>query len=231
MILAQTKSPSHAPAAEVIPGEPHEPKVAVEEILSYDCARNVAGVVNSSHQIGPVFAIGSLVFTSLEAKDASHLLLVNGGGGIYAINLENLGVNRIHFQIPTSGRSVPQSFYLTYMHGASFRSRYFEFSEGRAPLGKDDLDYSLVPARRADYLQAHLNYAIHETAEVTLNAITDGRLRRDQLTLRPVEGCEYIERQAPALARNLKHNLNMLDVIVSGPAAHSGSDRRPASGR
>lgn len=202
-------------------------KVTVEEILSYDCAKNIAGVLTPSDQVGPLFTAGSLVFASLEAQDSSKLLMVNAGSGNFVILLENAGVNRIRFEIPVAGKARASMFFLTYMHGGAMRSRYFDFAEGRPPIGKDELEYSYVVAKRADHLQAHLNYALHETAEATLAAITDGRVDRSKLMRKQVEGCESIDRQSPSVARSLKYNLDQLDLIVSGPTGTGG--RMPSS--
>ncbi|MGZ3723764.1 MAG: hypothetical protein ACXVA9_12565, partial [Bdellovibrionales bacterium] len=73
-------------------------------------------------------------------------------------------------------------------------------------------------AHRADNLMAHLDYAIHETAEATLSAITEGRVTRSQMLRHKVENCDHISRQTPSLAKNLRHNVDMLDLIVMGPA-------------
>lgn len=228
MILAQARGrPQTSPSLTL----PSRAKVTVEEVLSYDCARNVAAIVRPGDQIGPVFANGILVFTSVEAQDSSRMLLVNAGSGIYSVHLERDGMTRLRFAIPVAGQIEPRVFYMTYLHGQSFRSRYFEYSEDRPPVGKDDLDYMFMTARRAENLQAHLNYAIHETAEATLSAITEGRIQREQLRMRHLDGCDHISRQSPSLARNLKYNLDMLDLIVAGPVHRAVGGRAPASQR
>lgn len=211
VVLAQTLGRS----ASIQPASSH---VGVEEILSYECARSITTIVDPIDQMGPLFSEGLLVFTSLEAQDASKILLVNAGYGNYAIILEGKGVNRIRFEVPTVDSGPGKVFYLSYFHGGTLRSRYFEFSEGRPPIGHDELDYSLVSPRRADNLLPHLDYAIHETAEATLNAITDGRLKRSQLMKHRIEGCDHISRQSPGIAKNLRHSLDLLDIIVMGPS-------------
>src|SRR5665213_1319838 len=141
LVLAQAMSHS-------APGSIAPSKVAVEEILSYECARSIATIVSPSEQTGPLFSAGRLVFTSLEAQDQSILLLVNAGYGNFVINLDSKSVNRIRFEIPSEGGGPLKTFFLSYMHGGALRSRYFEFAEGHAPMGRDELDYSLVDARR-----------------------------------------------------------------------------------
>jgi len=198
-------------------------RVEAEEVLSYECAKSVATIVSPSEQTGPLFSEGRLVFTSVEAQDSSILLLVNAGYGNFAINLEGKGtVNRIRFEIPTEANKPPKTFFLSYLHGGTLRSRYFEYSEDHAPMGHDELDYSLVSARRAEYMMPHLDYAIHETAEATLQAITEGKVTRSQMLRHKVSDCEHIQRMAPAIAKNLRHNLDMLDLIVMGPKSTVG---------
>lgn len=222
-LLGLTQKKSQATSMPVV----KPAKVTVEEVLSYDCAKNIAGVLSPADQVGPIFTSGTLVFASLEAQDSSKLLMVNAGQGNFVIRLESDGVNRIRFEIPVAGKNKGRMFFLTYLHGGAMRSRYFDYAEGRPPVGKDELEYAYVVAKRADHLQAHLNYALHETAEATLAAITDGRVDRSRILKREVEGCESIDRQSPGIARHLKYNLDQLDLIVSGPEG-SGS-RMPAS--
>jgi hypothetical protein len=202
--------------------------VQLEEILSYQCARSVTTMVTSDQQVGPLFSSGSLVFTSLVAEDSSKLLLVNAGGGNFAIPLVGDGVNRIRFAIPTADVGPDRLFFMSYSHGGALRSRYFDYSELVAPVGHDDLDFAEVEPQRASYLQPHLDYAIHETASTILSAITDGKISRAHMIPHRAENCEHLSRQAPSVARNLKYNLDMLDVILMGPT-HGFAARRPAS--
>jgi hypothetical protein len=210
IILVKTaKAPAGAAAAKV--------EVVVDEILSYECARSIASITHVDEQTGPVFAQGNLVFTSMEASDASTLLIVNAGNGNFMVNLEGSGVNRIRFELPTAKRGQSNSFFLSYMHGGTLRSRYFDYSEDKPPQGRDELDYSLMPVRRADNLLPHLDYAISETAEATLNAITDGKLERAELAHHRIENCEHISRTSPSLGNSLRHKLDQIDLIVMGP--------------
>jgi hypothetical protein len=239
LVLAQTLKHSDSTPAPAVP--PTSARVGVDEILSYECARSLATIVSPSEQTGPLFADGKLIFTSLEAQDSSKILLVNAGYGNFVINLVGDGVNRIRFELPTSASGDVRTFFLSYMHGGALRSRYFEYSEARPPFGRDELDYSLVSARRADNLMPHLDYAIHETAEATLSAITEGHVTRNQMARHRVENCEYISRKSPGLAKNLRHNVDLLDLIVMGPRPKasdiaavvekpsSASSRAPAS--
>lgn len=189
------------------------------EILSYKCALSLATLISAKDEPGPLFAVGHLIFTSLETQAQSKILLVNAGHGNFAINLDAEGVNRVRFEIPASGSGPTKTFFLSYMHGGALRSRYFEFSEERPPFGHDELDYSLVTAHRAEYLLPHLNYAIHATAEATLNLITDGKLSRGEMFAHRVESCEHIARQSPNLSRNLRYKLDMIELIVMGAKA------------
>jgi hypothetical protein len=238
LVMAQGLAHPHGSTPSAAP----EVHVTVEEILSYDCARSIASIVKSSEPLGPLFSQGQLVFTSIEAADASNILLVNAGYGNFSVALEGAGINRIRFEVPTGDNSGdPQLFFLSYMHGGVLRSRYFEYSEGHAPAGHDDLDYLLVHPQRAENLLPHLDYAIHETAEATLAAITDGKVPRSELSRHRIANCENISRQSPNLARQLRHNLDMLDMIVMGPwptsptapasvvSNNGGGGRMPAS--
>ena len=213
VLLAQ--SLTHSSPTYVI--SPHPRRVEVGELLSYDCARSIATLVNPSEQTGPLFADGKLVFTSLETQDSSKILLVNAGYGNFVINLEAIGVNRIRFVLPVAATGPTRTFFLSYMHGGLLKSRYFEFSEGRAPLGRDEMDYSFVSAHRAENLMPHLDYAIHETAAATLSAIVEGRVARSQLQRHRVDSCEHISRQTPNVAKNLRHSIDQIDLIVMGP--------------
>jgi predicted regulator of Ras-like GTPase activity (Roadblock/LC7/MglB family) len=218
LILAQTLTHSAPSSTKAVN------RVEAEEVLSYECAKSVATIVSTSEQTGPLFSEGRLIFTSVEAQDQSILLLVNAGYGNFAINLESKdSVNRIRFEVPTEANKAPHTFFLSYLHGGTLRSRYFEYSEDQAPTGHDELDYSLVSARRADYMMAHLDYAIHETAEATLQAITEGKITRSQMMRHKVGDCEHIARMSPSIAKNLRHNLDMLDLIVMGPQVSTGT--------
>lgn len=207
-----------------------EPTTSVDELLSYQCGQSVSSLVSPSEQQGPLFHQGHLLFTSIEAKDSSKILLVNAGNGNFVLTLEGTGVNRIRFELPTGELSGRKIFYLSYLHGGILRSRYFDFAEGAAPTGHDESDYAWVNVQRAENLLPYLDYAIHETAEATVEALTEGKLVRNQLLRHKVENCEHISRREPRLARNLKYNLDLLDTIILGPRGPRGqSDRRPAS--
>lgn len=207
--------------------------VKSDEILTYECARTVSTMVETSQQTGPVFSEGLLVFTSIETQGGGKVLIISAGGGTYAIELKHEGVNRLRFELASQESFKPKKFFLTYVHDRIFRSRYFDFSMNRPPLGRDDLDYDLVQARRAEYMLPHLEYAIYETSENALLAITEGRVKRDQMNRHKAENCEHISRKTPGLARNLRHNLDVLELIVMGPPAPKsriqGTSRMPAS--
>lgn len=223
VLLVQSSSgASSAPSAPVTP-------VNSGEAASYDCARSLIGLVGSGEQPGPMFSSGALVFTSLETQDHQNILLVNAGHGNYLLRLEGSGVNRMRFEIPASENGPLKTFYLSYMHGGALRSRYFDYAENHAPPGHDELEYSLVHARRADNLIAHFDYAIHETAEAMLNSITEGHLQRSQISAHQVSSCDHIAQQSPAVARNLRHSLDEINMIVMGPQTTQPSTRSIAS--
>lgn len=188
----------------------------LNELLTYDCARSVASVVDPSLQTGPVFSQGQLVFTSVATADTSPILIVSAGAGTYVLPLAHKGVNRIRFEMATLESSHNQMFYLSYLHDTALRSRVFEFSMGRPPLGKDELDFSLARPQRASYLEAHLEYAIWETSTSQLNAYVEGSLKKSQMDLHKFN-CEHLHRKSPALAGNLKRNLDELEMMLKGP--------------
>lgn len=211
------------------------PTVGVDEILTYECARGVATLVEASEQSGPVFSQGELVFASIAARDSSAILIVSAGAGVFSIPLEHTGVNKMRFELPSGRSAKPQVFFLNYLHDPGVRSRVFEFSMMRPPVGKTELDYRLVQPQRATYLQPHLEYAIWETSSGLLSSLTEGGVRRDQVNFQDAD-CTHLERRAPALARVLQRNLDELHVMVQGlqtaakpaPPAHANS-RMPAS--
>lgn len=206
--------------------------VKSDEILTYECARNVSTMVETNPQLGPVFSEGLLVFTSIETQGGGKSLIISAGGGTYAIELKHEGVNRLRFELASQASIKPKVFFLTYVHDRIFRSRYFDFSMGRPPAGRDDLDYDFAKVRRAEYMLPHLEYAIYETSVNVLDAITDGRVKREQMNKHKAENCEHLTRKTPGLARNLRHNLDVLELIVLGPpkpASRGASSRMPAS--
>lgn len=205
--------------------------VSPDEILSYECARSVATLVEKNEQPGPVFLDGPLVFTSIQASDGTKVLILSAGSGTYAAPLTQNGVNRIRFYLPTRESVEPRLFFVSYLHDSSLRSRYFDFSMYKAPVGRDDTDFQLVRVQRADHLLQHLEYAVFETSDFTLSAFTDGRLQRDKMLKRKAEHCEHMFRKAPALARNLRRNLDALELMVLGPDSvkPAQSSRLPAS--
>jgi hypothetical protein len=111
------------------------------------------------------------------------------------------------------------------------RSRVFELTIQRPPLGKEDLDYDAVTIYRADSLNEHFDYAIYETASNILTALSEGRLSREHMEKQKASNCEYISRSSPELARNLRRDLDVVEMIVTGPqtVAPSSGGRMPAS--
>lgn len=203
--------------------------VSAAEMRSYSCAHSVVSMVRGMNQPGPIFAEGKLVFTSISATDGSKILVVNAGQGTYAIPLEGSGVNRIRFEMPGLVGGQKQLFFLSYMHGEALRSRYFEFSSGLPPYGKDVLDYVSVTARRTPQLKDHLEYAIRETAENIVSGITEGKLQREHFSSHQVNGCDYIYQNSPKLAQTLRRRVDELEMLVSGPRVSLPAGRMPAS--
>ncbi len=214
--------------------------VSVEELLTYQCAIGVGNLVDESRQLGPLFAAGDLVFTSVEAKDQSKLLIVNAGTGIYALNLEKPGLNRIRFKLPDKKGLASTLFFLSYLHGESLSSRYFEFAHQRPSAGRDEFDYQEVTPQRAEYLLPQFEYAVYSTAGATLKAIRLGKLERSEISLNYFrkEDCDHLERRSPPLARSLQQVLQVVGNFVYGSVKSHVSwpstvsvvgSRRPAS--
>jgi hypothetical protein len=203
--------------AQTLPSKPVYSLATLDEMLSYECAKSVTAMLYPLDQTGPLFFDHGLVFTSIDTSASHPLLIFSAGTGLFSVPLEGAGVNRIRFTIPAQATGQMKTFYLSYLHGGQSRSRIFEFSEGRAPMGKDDLDFSEVAPKRAENLLGHFEYAIYTTAELTLAGLTEGRLNRDQLKRHRAENCEHIQKKSPQLAQNLKRDLDVIEMIVLGP--------------
>jgi hypothetical protein len=152
------------------------------------------------------------------------VLIATAGAGTFAVPLDHSGVNRLRFSLPSD---TSQVYYMSYLHDRLLRSRVFEFSVTKAPIGKEDLDYAPVQAVRAPYLLPHLEYAIWETSETFVNAITDGTASRTQLSAHKSE-CAHLSRRAPQLASGLRRNLDELEMMAQ-PLGRMTSRRMPAS--
>lgn len=213
--------------AQAVPVNTERP-VPIEEILSYDCARSVASLSDVDNQVGPLFSRDDLVFTSIATTTAEPLLLVSAGAGTFSVPLLGSGVNRLHIEIP-SATSRAQDYYISYLHGTTYRSRVFEFSMNRPPEGHDEFEYRDVAPTRADELQAHFEYAIFETAENTATAVANGSLERKQIHLAKSDKCSYISRRSPSVEQSIRHNLALLDMIVTGPVRQSKPSVTPLS--
>ena len=200
--------------------------IDVDDLLSYECARSVAGMLEPDDQSGPLFVREDLVFTSVQAKDGSKLLIVNAGSGTYALPLGNSGVNRIKFSIPARDADAQKKYYLTYLHDEAKRSRVFEFATLGPPGNKVEADFKTAKANRADELLPNLEFKIHETAETVLALLAEDRLDRRNLKSHKAEHCEHIARRSPALGKILKRNLDVVAAMVVG----AGS-RAPASAK
>lgn len=187
----------------------------------YQCGRQIAGVLAPTDQRGPLFAAGSLVFTSIEARDTSKLLVVNAGAGSWVVRLTGQGVNRVRFTIPATEVGAPRTFYLSYWHGSgtTLGSRFFEYSEGIPPLGHDELSYLNLTAQPAPGLVPHLQYAIYETVGATIKLLMDGQLNRTQLQVSEShQNCQLATRDSPKLSYHLQRNIDLLEMMVRGPA-------------
>ena len=214
------------------------PAVGLDEILTFECAKHVIGLIPVDYQQGPVFHRDGLVFTSINAANGDKILIVNAGSGTFSIPLAGTGVNRLSFTIPARIQGDMNTYYLAYLHGGSRNSRFYEFSSGKAPPGKDEIDFQTTNPKRAGTLLPYLEYAIFETIESTLTLLTDKKIERHQLGIIRPESCDHISRQSPALARNIRYDLTVIAAIVKGPkpqpkfnvaARASGSGRMPAS--
>lgn len=202
-------------------------RVDVEEVLSYECARDVAALTEPGDQVGPLFREGALVFWSVTNADQKPILLLDAGTGLYSVELGHLGINRVRFELPTTQIDRPRTYFLSYLHDSAYRSRYLEFAVDVPPVGHFDLDYLMTTPKRAAALRAHLEYAIYETSENTVNALVNGRLTRDKLSRASVKNCDHLARENPSLARRLRRNLDEVEVIAGGPARSSA--RMPAA--
>lgn len=224
-------------AASPLP-DPMQTQASMDELLTYECAKSVALMLDPTDQVGPVFSDLELVFTGIEAADNSRFLLVSAGQGIFAIPLTGAGVNRVRFSVPSRQPAASREYFMSFLFDPNTRSRVFDFSAGRPPGGKQESDYRSVVPRRSEQLLPNLEYRIHETAESMLAALTEGHLNRLAIVDQKARNCEHITRKSPNLGRNLKRNLDVVEKIVIGPkskpagaiaAAAAVSTRAPAS--
>ncbi len=202
-------------------------KATAAETQSYNCGRHVAALVGGESQPGPLFSDGHLIFTSLEAQDMSHILIVNAGSGNFVLPLNGSGLNKIRFVLPGTDGQPSHTYFLSFVPGGVAQSRYFEYSEERPPLGHDQSDYGLTAAKRAENLEAHLNYAIQKTAQALVYALGEGRLTRQSITPQSLDECKPLANQTA----NLKHEIDFLEFLALGkkPQAMATNSRLPAS--
>ncbi len=204
----------------------------LDEILTYECAKSVAGIVNGgiNPQIGPVFYQDGLVFTSLSNSRGEKMLVVDAGMGIFTIPLNAVGVNRMRFTLPINSHGETQTYFLGYIHGERYRSRALELTIEKAPIGRDDLDYQRAHITRSENLLPHLEYAVFQTTQTMLSAISAKRLTRQDLNIAAVESCDHISRRSPSLARNMRFDLEVIVREILGPkSVAAGGGRMPAS--
>lgn len=207
----------------------------LDELLSYECARSVSTMVRLSSQVGPVFSDGLITLASTEARDGSNVLILNAGAGNYAVTLEHEGVNRMRFQLPTHLNGETHPFYISYIPASHrYPPRVLELSMDRPPAGKDELDYSPVSITRADKMIEHYEYAIFATVGNMLSALTEGKVPRSNFEKQKPGNCDRISSAVPAIARNIRRDLDVVEMIVMGPEPKrpeilSGGGRMPAS--
>jgi len=206
------------------------PPVQLDEILTFECAKHVIELIPEKRQQGPVFHRDGLVFTSINLANGEKIMIVNAGSGTFSVPLHGVGVNRVRFTIPANIQADMNSYYLGYLHGGSQNSRYYEFSAGKAPAGKDEIDFTNAVPRRAPDLMPHLEYAIFETIENTVKMVTGKKLDRHEIGILKAESCDHISRHSPTLARNMRYGLDVIGAILKAPAVKSvSSGRMPAS--
>ena len=193
-------------------------RASLNEILSHECGRAVAGLVEPAREPGPLFGAGDLLFTSLEDTDNHPQLLVSAGDGVFRVELIRAGLNRLRFDLTDPSGSPAVTYYLSYLHDPKLGSRYLEFAVNRPPDGHFELDYLTVVPRRAKDLLPHLDYAIFVTSERVRRAVTEGRLTRAALRPPVAGACDHLRRDAPDLARQIDRNLDQLGVYAAGPA-------------
>lgn len=204
---------------------------SLDELLSYECARGVSTMVHLEAQVGPIFSDGLITLASTEARDGSNVLILNAGAGNYAVALHHDGVNRIRFHLPTHRKGETHPYYVAFIPGVrTFSPRLMELSMDRPPRGKDELDYAPVALFRADKLIEHYEYAILATAGNLLSALSEGRVARSQLEKRRPINCDRVASAAPSIARNIRRELDVVEMIVKGPQPKRLSGgRMPAS--
>jgi hypothetical protein len=188
---------------------------SVEELLSYECAKQIVDLIPIQFQSGPVFYREGVLVSSINTARGEKLLIVNSGSGTFAVPLFGLGVNRVQFRIPDGGADTP--IFLSYIHGGSRDSRLFEFSKQRPPPGKQEADYQSTPARRAEDLLPHFEFAVFETLEHMLTNITEKKIVRHDLGLVRTNACDHIRRRSPALARTIRYDLEVIAAVIQGP--------------
>ena len=215
LILAQTSAP---PEPNPIRSEP-DFKLTAEELVAHECALNIGASLPMREQRGPVFASENIAFTSTMARDASHLLVITAGRGIFAAKLANEGINRIRFTLKTA-TGDKKEFFLSYMHGGVSRAKVFEFSEGQPPMNRENIEFQLVALKRAPYLRKHLEFATFETADTIISDLLDGRIGREEIKIPESLGCERIV--------DVKHKAATFEMLLVGPTSVQAA-RRPAS--
>lgn len=193
----------------------------LDEMLTFECAREVANAAPVEKSLGPVFFREGLAFTSISSSDASDMLLINAGAGQYSVKLPSHGVNRIRFEIPALGRLKPKSYFMSFVAGGRQNSRLFELSAERVPPGRDELDFQLLHPKRSTHLLSHFEFSVFETADQLAGALAAKRFSSRDYAIPNIRACDHIARRSPGLARTLRHHL---EIIV----ATAGS-RLPAS--
>jgi hypothetical protein len=184
--------------------------VRLPELLSYECARVVAGL----RPAGPLFRERDLIFASYATTGERPELMLSSGAGLFALELAHQGINRLRFELADAVGRHQVTYYLTYLHDERLGSRYLEFAINEPPLGHFDIDYLAVVPRRADHLVPQLDYATFLTSANSRRSNGAGAtagLARQDLN----EACGHLRRENPTLARGLFANFEDLTVSAA----------------
>lgn len=202
---------------------------SIDELMTFECARQVVELIPENSQTGPVFLRDGVLISSTDTSRGEKLLMVNAGSGTFAVPLFGLGVSRLHFKLPAINEE--RSYFISYSHGGGGNSRLYELTVGRPPGSKDETDFELSRVRRAPDLLPHFEFALYETIERIVTHITDKKIPRHELGLLRPNVCDHISRRAPALARIIRYDLDMIATVIQGPMTpqQKASVRAPAS--
>jgi len=132
--------------------------------------------------------------------------------------------------LPINSSGEVQTYFLGYIHGERYRSRALEFSTEKAPNGREDIDYQPARIHRSENLLSHLEYALFQTTQATLSALAQKRISARDMNVVNAETCDHIARRSPALARNMRFDLDVMTREIMSPRkVATSSGRMPAS--